>query len=34
MKTHSSPIPTTHWTLIQSVQQGTEEEAAKAMDAI
>ena len=34
MKTHSSPFPTTHWTLIQSVQQGTPEEAAKAMEEI
>lgn len=34
MKTHSSPFPTTHWTLIQSVQQGSEEEAARAMEDI
>ncbi len=34
MKTHASPFPTTHWTLIQSVQEGTPEEAAKAMEAI
>ena len=34
MKTHSSPFPTTHWTLIQSVQQGAEEEAARAMEEI
>ena len=34
MKTHSSPFPTTHWTLIQSVQEGTPEEAAKAMEEI
>ena len=34
MKTQFSPFPTTHWTLIQSVQQGTPEEAAKAMEEI
>lgn len=34
MKTHSSPFPTTHWTLIQSVQAGSEEEAARAMEDI
>jgi RNA polymerase sigma factor (sigma-70 family) len=34
MKTHSSPFPTTHWTLIQCVQEGSPEEAAKAMEEI
>ena len=34
MKTHSSPFPTTHWTLIQSVQQGSEQDATKAMEEI
>lgn len=34
MKTHSSPFPTTHWTLIQSVQEGSPEEAARAMEEI
>lgn len=34
MKTHSSPFPTTHWTLIQSVQEGTPAEAARAMEEI
>ncbi|MEQ1748963.1 MAG: ECF-type sigma factor [Prosthecobacter sp.] len=34
MKTQASPFPTTHWTLIQCVQEGTPEEAAKAMEEI
>ena len=34
MKTHSSPFPTTHWTLIQTVQEGSPEEAARAMEEI
>ncbi len=32
--TQRSPFPTTHWTLIQAVQEGTPEEAAQAMEAI
>lgn len=34
MKTHTSPFPATHWTMVQSAQQGTPEQAAKAMEAI
>jgi RNA polymerase sigma-70 factor (ECF subfamily) len=33
MKTHA-PFPTTHWTLIHAVRDGSPEEAAKAMEAI
>lgn len=34
MKTNSSPFPVTHWTLVNAVQQGTPDEAAKAMEKI
>lgn len=34
MKTHGSPFPTTHWTMVHAVQEGTPEEAARAMEAI
>lgn len=34
MKTQSSPFPTTHWTLIHQVQEGSPAEAAKAMEEI
>lgn len=34
MKTHHSPFPTTHWTLIQAVQEGTPQEAAQALEVI
>lgn len=34
MKTHGSPFPTTHWTLVDAVQAGTAEQAAKAMETI
>lgn len=34
MKTHSSPFPTTHWTLIQQIQEGSAKEAADALEEI
>jgi RNA polymerase sigma-70 factor (ECF subfamily) len=34
MKTRSSPFPVTQWTLVQRVQQGTPEEARKALEEI
>lgn len=33
-RTHCSPFPTTHWTLVQAVQSGSPAEAAKAMEEI
>ena len=33
-QTSNSPFPTTHWTLVQIVQAGSPEDAAKALDAL
>lgn len=33
-RTSHSPFPVTHWTLVQAVQSGSPEEAARALDAI
>jgi len=34
VKTRNSPFPTTHWTLIQAVQEGSPQEAAQALETI